>query len=151
MPDRDEDVWEETQRPSRRGLFCAAWETCARGLEAEADRWFLWLPVLFAAGILAYFALPFEPGARLAVAGVLAALGLLLTTRHMPLGLALGGACLAFALGFADAKLRTEIVRAPVLESELRFVPVTRPMSRPSRRATAAETASHFASSHSAI
>ncbi len=33
----------------------------ARALEAEQDRWFLWLPVLFAAGILTYFAL--DPGA----------------------------------------------------------------------------------------
>jgi competence protein ComEC len=40
-------------------------------------------------------------------------------------GLAIGGASLAFALGFADAKLRTEMVRTPVLSHELRYVPVT--------------------------
>jgi competence protein ComEC len=44
--------------------------------------------------------------------------------RHAPLGLALGVACLAFALGFAVTKLRTEQVRAPVLGEELRNVPV---------------------------
>ena len=33
----------------------------ARRLEAEQDRWFLWLPVLFGAGIALYFALPAEP------------------------------------------------------------------------------------------
>jgi competence protein ComEC len=44
--------------------------------------------------------------------------------RHAPLGLALGVACLAFALGFAVTKLRTEQVRTPVLGEELRNVPV---------------------------
>ena len=124
MPDRNEDSWDGIPRPSPRGLVPAAWAACARALEAEADRWFLWLPVLFAAGILAYFALPFEPPSRVAAAGMLAALGLLLTVRHAPLGLALGGALLAFGLGFADAKLRTETVRAPVLQEELRHVSV---------------------------
>ena len=41
------------------------------------------------------------------------------------LGLCLGGAALAFASGFATAKLRTELVRAPVLAHELRYVKVT--------------------------
>jgi competence protein ComEC len=103
----------------------AATALCARALEAEADRWFLWLPVLFAAGILTYFALVTEPDARIPAALVLAAAGLLLTARRAPLGLALGGAFLAFALGFATAKLRTEMVRAPVLAGELRHVTVT--------------------------
>lgn len=97
----------------------------ARALEAEADRWFLWLPVLFAAGILTYFILYSEPDPRLAAALLLAAVGLCLTLRHAPLGLALAGAFLAFALGFTAAKLRTEMVRAPVLAKELRYVPVT--------------------------
>ncbi len=37
----------------------------------------------------------------------------------------IGGALLAFASGFATAKLRTEIARAPVLAHELRYVTVT--------------------------
>ena len=52
-------------------------------------------------------------------------LGFALALRAAPLGLAIGGASLAFALGFADAKLRTEMARAPVLSHELRYVPVT--------------------------
>jgi len=127
MPDRDEDVWGGVESPSRRGrtgLLAAAGAVAARALEAEAERWFLWLPVVFAAGILTYFALSTEPDPRVALALVLGALGLLLTVRHAPLGLALGGACLAFAAGFATAKLRTEMVRAPVLAKELRYVPV---------------------------
>ncbi len=127
MPDRDEGVWgggESPVRPSQAGLVATVGAVVARALEAEAERWVLWLPVLFATGILTYFALSTEPDPRVAIALVLGALGLLLTVRHIPLGLALGGACLAFALGFADAKLRTEMVRAPVLAEELRYVPV---------------------------
>jgi len=52
---------------------------------------------------------------------VLAAIGTCLALRSAPLGLALAGAFLAFASGFAIAKLRTEIVRAPVLAHELRY------------------------------
>jgi len=90
--------------------------------------------VLFAGGILTYFALATEPDPHIAIALVLAACGLCLTVRHAPLGLALGGACLAFALDFATAKLRTEMVRAPVLAEELRFVPVTGFVERFERR-----------------
>lgn len=53
-----------------------------------------------------------------------AALGLALATRGTALGLAIGGAALAFAGGFADAKLRTEMTRAPVLAKELHNVTV---------------------------
>jgi competence protein ComEC len=102
----------------------AALTAVARALEAETDRWFLWLPVLFAGGIIAYFALSNEPDPRIAVALLVAALGIALTFRAPPLGLALGGACLALAAGFATAKLRTELVRAPVLAHELRYAKV---------------------------
>jgi competence protein ComEC len=91
----------------------------ARSLEAESDRWSLWIPVLFGAGIVFYFALPDEPGAASALALVLAAAGLAVATRSLPLGLVIGGIALAISLGFAAAKLRTEIVRAPVLALEL--------------------------------
>ena len=127
MPDRDEDAWGGVESPSRRarvGLIAEVCAIAARALEAEAERWFLWLPVVFAGGILTYFTLATEPDPRVALALVLGALGLLLTVRHIPLGLALGGACLAFAFGFSTAKLRTEMVRAPVLTEELRYVEV---------------------------
>jgi hypothetical protein len=54
--------------PARRGLVSAILDSSARLLEAEQDRWMLWVPVLFAAGILTYFALADEPGLRLALA-----------------------------------------------------------------------------------
>lgn len=97
----------------------------AEALEAETDRWFLWLPVLFAAGIVLYFGLPAEPGARMAAAFVLAALGIFVLARRTALGFACGAALLAVSLGFATAKIRTEAVRAPILQSELRHVPVS--------------------------
>lgn len=37
------------------------WYHLLKNLEAERERWFLWLPVLFATGIGIYFVLPFEP------------------------------------------------------------------------------------------
>jgi competence protein ComEC len=96
-----------------------------RALESEQDRWFLWLPVLFAGGVITYFSLADEPAARVAFALLVGAVGLTLAARHAPLGLCLGGAALAFASGFAAAKLRTEMVRAPVLAHELRYVKPT--------------------------
>ena len=94
-------------------------------LEREQDRWFLWLPVLFAGGIITYFALANEPAARVALALLVGAIGLTLAARHAPLGLCFGGAALAFAPGFAAAKLRTETVRAPVLAHGLRYTILT--------------------------
>ncbi len=123
----EEDLGEEGRGPRRNrdGLLLMALAAAGRALEREADRWFVWIPVLFAGGILAYFALQNEPDPRVALALVIGALGLCLAFRTAPLGLAIGGASVAFALGFADAKLRTETARAPVLSHELRYVPVT--------------------------
>lgn len=118
MPDRGErerDANEGVHAERREGLLSASVAAAARALEAEYERWILWLPVLFAAGILFYFALADEPGTRLAIALLLGALGLSLAARHARLGLCIGGAALAFASGFAVAKLRTETVGAPVL------------------------------------
>ncbi|HXG80061.1 MAG TPA: ComEC/Rec2 family competence protein, partial [Methyloceanibacter sp.] len=127
MPDRNEMGWgpEHAACARRDGVLSALLSFGARSLEAESDRWFLWLPVLFAGGIIAYFALNDEPSVRVAFALLLAALGLYLFARHAPLGFCLGGAALALAAGFATAKFRTETVRAPVLAQELRYVQVT--------------------------
>jgi len=112
-------------REGRRGRLAAWLAAGSRALQAESDRWFLWLPVLFAGGIIAYFALVDEPSLRTAAALITAALGITIFVRHAPLGLCIGGALLAFAGGFVVAKLRTETVRAPVLAEELRYVRVT--------------------------
>jgi competence protein ComEC len=81
--------------------------------------------VLFAGGIITYFALGEEPSLRVAAAFLIAALGLTIFLRHAALGLCLGGALLAFAGGFTVAKLRTEMVRTPVLTQEIRYAKVT--------------------------
>ncbi|ODR95382.1 hypothetical protein AUC69_02395 [Methyloceanibacter superfactus] len=76
MPDRDEDTWGGIDGPFRRdrkGFVASALSCAARALETESDRWFLWLPVLFATGILTYFALYNEPGPRIAATLVLGA------------------------------------------------------------------------------
>ncbi|MFO7477894.1 MAG: ComEC/Rec2 family competence protein, partial [Methyloceanibacter sp.] len=127
MPGLGEEHWQEHDAGASRraGSLSALLAAAACALEAEQDRWFLWLPVLFAGGIVAYFALLDEPGARTPTALLLGAAGLCLFARHKPLGLCIGGAALAFATGFACAKLRTETVRAPVLATELRYVNVT--------------------------
>ena len=102
-------------------LAAVAWLLAAAGrrLEAEQDRWFLWLPVLFGAGIALYFALPSEPPALVALMPALAALALHLTGPRTGLAGLATAALLAAALGLAAAKLRTEAVRAPVLASVL--------------------------------
>jgi competence protein ComEC len=93
-------------------------------LEAESDRLSLWIPILFGGGILAYFALSEEPRLLTAAALIMAAAGLILAGRGTGLGLIIGGAALALAAGFANAKLHTEMARAPVLAKEMRGVTV---------------------------
>ncbi len=90
-------------------------DALAARLERERDRWFLWVPVFVGLGIAGYFWLPFEPGWALALAPLVAAGGLRLAVRRGTWALVASGALLAAATGFALAKLRTEIVRAPVI------------------------------------
>jgi competence protein ComEC len=102
-----------------------AWRRFARGriglldvaglLDAEQDRWFLWVPVFVGIGVGTYFAAPVEPLWILTVAPLLAAIGLKLTVRRGMIGLALTGALMCAALGYAAAKLRVEWVRGPVV------------------------------------
>ncbi len=84
-------------------------------LDAEQERLFLWLPVLFALGIAAYFGLPREPS--LVAVWVLAALTALAWWRFTRRGgLAVGwAAAVAVSLGLAGATTRTAIVAAPVV------------------------------------
>lgn len=100
------------------------WLTCA--LDAERERWPLWLPVAFGAGIAVYFALPAEPppglGLVLAVlAGLVAGIGLWLGRR----GRAGQGVVLialvvcAGAAGFATARSHAAAAAAPVLAKRL--------------------------------
>jgi competence protein ComEC len=86
-----------------------------RELEAERERWLLWLPVGFGAGIGVYFLLPVEPPVWLGAAGLGALLvaGALAWRRPgLWLVLVASGALVA---GFAAAQARTLSVAAPVL------------------------------------
>lgn len=92
----------------------------AFAFEAEREQFFLWSPVCFGAGIAAYFALPSEP--QLALAFVPLALAFVFrmaSSRGSISSAVLAGLVLA-GMGFADAKLRVEAVRAPVLTKTLR-------------------------------
>ena len=72
--------WDAAAR-SRGGLLSLALAAVGRALAVESDRWFLWLPVFFAAGIIAYFALSNEPQPRVAAALVLGAIGICLAPQ----------------------------------------------------------------------
>ena len=99
------------------GVAPIAW--LARKLEAEQERWFLWLPVMFGGGIALYFLLPVEPWTLAAMLPVVAALAVHLTVARGAIVALMTGALLATALGIAAAKLRTEAVRAPVLARQV--------------------------------
>jgi hypothetical protein len=91
----------------------------ARCLEAEQERWFLWLPVMFGGGIAFYFLLPVEPWAVAATLPAVAALAVHLALGRGGLVALATAALLAVALGMAAGKLRTEAMRAPVLERQI--------------------------------
>src|SRR5512147_3254201 len=93
--------------PSRDGHASGHWVNGPRGrisgavllvaalsriLEAESDRLSLWIPVLFAGGILIYFGLGDEPRLLTAAALLMAATGIYLAARGTGLGLVVGGA-----------------------------------------------------------
>jgi competence protein ComEC len=93
-------------------------------LEAERDRWFLWLPILLALGIGLYFAMPTEPGLLPVLAILLGALVVRVLWQEGTLACITGSALLAVAAGFALAKLESERVRAPVIERSMHNVEV---------------------------
>ena len=86
-----------------------------RTLEAEQDRWFLWLPVLIGGGIGGYFVLLAEPSPAWACGGMFASFGLLLAARDNLAARLVARVVLAVALGFGAAQIRTFAVEAPVL------------------------------------
>lgn len=111
--------------PARLSLRAIAHWLADQILE-ESDRWFLWLPVGFGSGIAFYFALPFEPSllfvllAAMALAGAAAVLWS--WRRQMALLMLVPAMLLA---GFTAAKLRTDLVAAPVVDRQLGPVTVT--------------------------
>jgi len=93
MPGQGEGEWGNWDAAARSqgGLLSLALTAVGRALAVESDRWFLWLPVFFAAGIIAYFALSNEPQPRVAAALVLGANGICLRSGVRRSGLLLQG------------------------------------------------------------
>lgn len=83
---------------------------------AERERWPLWGPVLIAAGIALYFALPWEPALWTGAALFCAAITGAFVGRRVN-GVTLCAVAFALAAaGFLAAQIRTQLVAAPVLE-----------------------------------
>ena len=96
--------------PSRR------WHLRLRELiEAERPGWFHWVPVFVGVGALVYFAVPFEPSPLIVAAIVVAAFSLRLVGGGMTYASVVTGVLVCCAIGLAVAKIRTELVGAPVL------------------------------------
>ncbi|CFX41194.1 Competence protein ComEC [Candidatus Filomicrobium marinum] len=105
--------------PRRTGLLRAPFAWLSAQLEAERAGWFYWQPVAFGTGCALYFALPLEPAVWFFLAVSLAATVLII----MRPSATLLGSLIAFtglaSLGLVAAKLRTEWVRAPVLQTQI--------------------------------
>lgn len=107
-------------RPPSGLRLSAAASALARAFEQERDRWFLWLPVLYAIGIALYMALPVEPPVAAALTPALAAIALRVAWQRGVATIPVTACLIAVTLGVAGAKLRTMWIAAPKLEKELR-------------------------------
>ncbi len=88
-------------------------------LDRERERWFLWVPVFFGAGIGLFFALPHDPPLTRTLAALVAAIALQRVFRRGVLMPALIGATLCMLAGMMAGTLRAEWTRAPVLNTEI--------------------------------
>ncbi len=92
----------------------------ANPLAGERDRWFLWTAPLFAIGIAVYFNQSIEPHWTIAVLSLVTLAGIRVVCRSSPAAVLLLNLLCIVAAGFGAAKLRTELVRAPVLVKPIR-------------------------------
>ncbi len=93
----------------------SAFSRLTDALGAEQERWPLWLPVFFGAGIGLYFGLPSEPPVWLGPTALAAAAAATVAARKHPAGLLAGIALSLAAAGFAVSQGRAALVDAPVL------------------------------------
>ncbi len=93
-------------------------------LNRERTAWFGWVPVIIGLGMAGYFLSPHEPSPWLAGLLVVAALIVARLASGRGLFGVISTVLLLLAVGFSCAKLRTEVVRAPVLERALGLVDV---------------------------
>ncbi|MEQ8604042.1 MAG: ComEC/Rec2 family competence protein [Marivibrio sp.] len=87
---------------------------------AERDRWALWLPVLFGAGIGLYFASPVEPPPGLGLGAAVAGAVAFWAARRAggTLSLILAASLLAGGLGVERAALETRLSERPTLNGD---------------------------------
>src|ERR1700760_1629633 len=95
-------------------ILTGFWQKTGQAARDERHRWPLWLPVLLGAGAGLYFTLPFEPSAIMGWAALAASFVAILLSIFWRWRIALA-LLAALALGFGVAKLREEVVAAPVL------------------------------------
>jgi competence protein ComEC len=88
-------------------------------LAQELDNFFLWIPVLIAFGVVIFFAFPIDPNPYICLAafGITSVISLLV--RKSPLWHFLSIVLLIFLTGFTTAAIRSELVKAPVLERQI--------------------------------
>ncbi|KUO55529.1 MAG: hypothetical protein APF80_14710 [Alphaproteobacteria bacterium BRH_c36] len=113
----------ETQQPPA-GAFrepVRRWsvQRISDGLEEERARWFYWVPVFVGCGTLLYFSLPVEPLGFVIAGFLAAALGVRFGIAGGTFAEIAASALLCVAIGMAAAKVRTEIVRGPVLSGDI--------------------------------
>ncbi len=109
-----------SEGPSRLiGAIRSGFARLAGAASAESSRWPLWLPVALGSGVGAYFSLRFEPAAGVAVAAAGAAVAAAaISYRSLSALPRVGGAFFcAFLVGFTSAKVREELVAAPILSA----------------------------------
>ena len=88
-------------------------------LDAERDRWILWAPLFFGAGIAAYFSLNIEPEGWVGPICTVTALSVAIYYRHIQ---AVNFDMLTYALfsaGFSNVKFRSDRIKAPILSEPL--------------------------------
>ena len=88
-------------------------------VSAQAGRLFLWLPVAFGAGVAVYLSLSFEPPLLAVAVPSILMIALTVSIRYLNWNSYLYGFTIllcVFCVGASVAKLRTEHVRAPVLD-----------------------------------
>lgn len=94
-------------------------QTLLTQLEAERDRWALWLPVAIGLGVGLYFLLPMEPPTWIGgVVALLAVASIVIARRRLVL-LMVAIAVAAVAIGFTAAQVRTSMVATPLLGDEI--------------------------------
>nr|WP_244434057.1 ComEC/Rec2 family competence protein [Azospirillum sp. B506] len=108
-----------------RRLSVRAFGRLAALAEAEGERWVLWLPVAFGAGVSLYFGLRQEPAWWSGVAAVAGCAALLMAVRRRLAAAGAAMALLMLAAGFLVAQAHSYRVAAPALSHSVAAAIVT--------------------------